>query len=117
MRESGWSAPYPNATTPANMFGSIRQESQIAGSLQSGAEQSLMFSTDAGSMPGLHLAAIGDEAAQRIRLFVIYLPRPVNTEWTDLTSGNKSFSIPASCIGCSLSSHFRSILQRLFLAV
>jgi len=113
-RESCCSIPNPHTTTPANMFGSIRKESKIAGSLQSDAEQSLMFSTDAGSIPGLHLAAIGDEAAQHIRLFVIYLPRPVNTEWTGLASGNKSFSILAPCIACSLSSHFCSILQRLF---
>jgi len=70
------------------MFCSIWQKSEIAGSLYSCAEQPLMLGTDASPMPRLHLATVGDEATQRISLFVIYLPRSINTEWTDPTFRN-----------------------------
>lgn len=66
-----------------------------------------MLGTDTGSMPGLHLSAIGDEAAQHMSLFVIYLPRPVNAKCTHLAPGNESSFFPGSRPACLPSFHFR----------
>ena len=77
------------------MLGYIREESQMASSLNGQRQDTLMFSAGAGGAARLNLTPIRYKAAQFSRVFIAYIFNMVDAKNTNLSPGNVSPPIPS----------------------